>query len=107
MNHDSPPSYFHAASPDGALAVTTTPEGVPIGIRIGQGALAASLDVVAAQLMALCALARGSGGYRRRLELASSGTPAEVLDALALPDRGELLRLEEDVDRWYRAGARR
>ena len=88
-----------AASFGGALAVTTTAEGLPVQVHIAPAQLAADLDVVAARVVALCALARGSGAYRRRLELAESGTPPEVLDALGLPDRAGLLALENAADR--------
>ncbi|MCK0438324.1 hypothetical protein MUG78_02315 [Gordonia alkaliphila] len=93
-----------AASPCGGLAVTTTDEGLPVRVRIAPAQLSADLDVVAARVVALCALARGAGAHRRRLELAETGTPWEVLDALGLPDRAGLLRLEADADRW--CGAR-
>lgn len=112
-NHaDFPPAgpegvtVSHAASSCGGLAVTTTAEGLPVGLRIAQSQLAVSLDVVAARIVALCALAGASSGYQRRLSLAEAGTPGEVLDALGLPDRAALLQREAAVDRWCAAGAR-
>ncbi|GAA3953219.1 hypothetical protein [Gordonia caeni] len=102
-----PPDTSHASSPCGGLAVTTTAEGLPIGLRIARSQLAVSLDVVAARIVALCALARGSSAHQRRLRLQETGTPAEVLDALGLPDRRALLQLEEDADRWCAATVRR
>lgn len=96
------PELAHASSHCGSLAVTTTAEGLPVGLRIAQSQLAVSLDVVAARIVALCALARGDSAHRRRLALLDAGTPAEVLDALGLPDRQRLLALEETADRWCR-----
>lgn len=103
----SVPATSHASSPCGGLAVTTTAEGLPIGLRIAQSQLSVSLDVVAARILALCALARGGSAHQRRLRLRESGIPPEVLDALGLPDRGELLALEADADRWCATTVRR
>ena len=102
-----PPDNGHAASPCGGLAVTTTREGLPIGLRIARSQLTVSLDVVAARIVALCALAGAGSAYRRRLRLQENGTPVEVLDALGLPDRRVLLQREEDADRWCAATVRR
>ena len=98
--------FGHAASPCGGLAVTTTADGLPVGMRIAQSQLSVSLDVVAARILALCALARGGTAHQRRLELEARGTPRDVLDALGLPDRAAVVRLEEAVDRWCREGVR-
>ncbi len=97
----------HAASPCGGLAVTTTPEGLPVGLRIAQSQLTASLDVVAQRILALCALAAASSGYQRRQSLAAAGTSSEVLDALGLPDRGGLLQAESTADHWCAEQTRR
>lgn len=94
----------HASSPRGGLTVTTTPTGLPVALGIAPGQLAAGLDVLAGRIVALCALARGVAAYRRREELARAGTPHELLEAFALPDRAALLALEESADRWCRQG---
>ncbi|MFZ2509909.1 MAG: hypothetical protein WAW85_02305 [Gordonia sp. (in: high G+C Gram-positive bacteria)] len=97
----------HAASSCGGLVVTTTADGLPVGVRISQAQLSVSLDVVAERIVALCALAAASSAHQRRLSLAAAGTAREVLDALGLPDRSGLLRAEAAVDRWCGTGARR
>ncbi|MEZ5210086.1 MULTISPECIES: hypothetical protein [unclassified Gordonia (in: high G+C Gram-positive bacteria)] len=100
------PELSYASSPCGSLSVTTTAEGLPVGLRIAQSQLAVSLDVLARRIVVLCRLARGDGAHRRRLALAEAGVDAEVLDALGLPDRAELVRLEDDADRWCREQVR-
>ncbi|MFT3661364.1 MAG: hypothetical protein QM809_08170 [Gordonia sp. (in: high G+C Gram-positive bacteria)] len=108
MKHKTPVpglALGHASSPCGGIAVTTTADGLPVGLRIAQSQLAASLDVVAARILALCALARGGSAHQRRLELLNRGTSREVVDALGLPDRRALDRLEAEADRWCREGA--
>lgn len=102
-----PADLGHAASPCGGLAVTTTAEGLPVGVRIDASQLSVALDVLAQRIVALCALAAATSGHRRRLVLAGAGTATEVLDALGLPDRAGLLRAEAAVDRWCATQVRR
>ncbi|MFT4088392.1 MAG: hypothetical protein QM658_14805 [Gordonia sp. (in: high G+C Gram-positive bacteria)] len=87
-----------ATSPCGSVAVTTTAEGLPVGLRIAQSQMSAAPEVLAARIVALCRLAAMSAGARRRAALAADGVSAEVLDALRLPDRAALLRAEDEAD---------
>ncbi|WP_024332744.1 hypothetical protein [Gordonia hirsuta] len=103
----SAPELSHATSTCGGLAVTTTADGLPVGLRIAQTQLSVSLEVVAERIVALCALAAAGSGYRRREQLAAAGTATQVLDALGLPDRSALLRIEENAETWCRTSVPR
>ncbi|MFT3717035.1 MAG: hypothetical protein QM774_14135 [Gordonia sp. (in: high G+C Gram-positive bacteria)] len=96
MDH-SADDLVHAASPCGGLTVTTTPDGIPVSVRIGRAQLSVTPERLAARIVALCAVARAGADHRHRLHLIERGTPAETLDALGLASRRRVVELEESA----------
>lgn len=83
-----------ARSRSGALAVVTTPQGLPTSIRIDNSQLAKQPQVLATEILRLCRQSAMAAGIRLREQMAAAGTPTEVIDALRLPEPDDLARAE-------------
>lgn len=87
-----------ARSRSGAIAVVTTPAGLPVSVRIDNSQLSKQPQVLADEILRLCRQSAMAAGIRLRRELCESGASREVIDALNLPEPGDLARVEHRDD---------
>lgn len=98
---------YRAESPCGGLAVTTTAQGLPLSVTIGDGHLRRPPEVLAGDLLRLCRRASLSAGADLRSRLAAAGVERGDLDLMGLPTTDDLARVELDDDRAARRWAGR
>lgn len=97
---DGPDDYDPAATPStvrsrsGALTVTTTPQGLPLSVRIDTAALRLGPASLAEEIFRLCRQSAMTAGIRLREHLIGSGVERDVIEALRLPTADELARTE-------------
>lgn len=87
-----------ARSRSGAIAVTTTAQGLPLAVRIDESQLAKAPQVLADDVLRLCKQSAMAAGVRLRAQLAASGMSPEVLESLDLPQPDDLARVEQADD---------
>ena len=108
---DAAQALSSARSRSGSLAVITTPQGLPVSVRIDQSALDKEPAVVADEILRLCRQSAMAAGIRLREQLIASGVERDVVDAMRLPRADDLARAEQlddhDLDApasWLRSG---
>jgi len=74
-----------ATARGGAITVTTTEFGLPLGIKVGREQLHRDPRELAEDILRLCRQAANRAGLQRRQELAEAGVPGSALDLLKLP----------------------
>lgn len=82
----------------GGIAVTCTPAGLPVAMKLEPAQCRRDLSALADDIVALCRLAGVTAGVRRRTALAADGVPEETLSLLGLPSRADLLASEDAAD---------
>ncbi|WP_420038962.1 hypothetical protein [Gordonia sp. MP11Mi] len=82
----------------GGIAVTCTPTGLPVAMKLEPAQCRRDPSDLAADILALCQLAGVTAGVRRRTTLAADGVPEETLALLGLPSRADLLASEDAAD---------
>lgn len=87
-----------ARSRSGALAVVTTPQGLPVAIRIDNSQLTKQPQALANEILRLCRQSAMVAGIRLREQMTAQGTASEVIDALKLPRPDDLARAEHHDD---------
>ncbi|MEP9393691.1 hypothetical protein ABLE92_09540 [Gordonia sp. VNQ95] len=106
IDHADPPVHggdhptSSARSRDGGVSVVTTAEGLPLTVRIADARLSSPPQALADEILRLCRQSSMAAGIALRLQLAQSGTPADVLDSLGLPTPDDLAgqELRDDDD---------
>lgn len=101
----------HARSRSGALAVTTTYQGLPLSVRIEPSTLDKDPAVLAGEILRLCKQSAMSAGIRLREDLLASGMARDLIEQMHLPTPDDLARAEyqDDADAdapasWLRRG---
>ncbi|MGV9713779.1 hypothetical protein ACWDTI_24330 [Gordonia sp. NPDC003424] len=100
----NPPPYeaisatSEARSRSGALAVITTPQGLPLSVRIADSALYKHPSALGDEILRLCRQASMAAGIRLREHLIGSGVERGVVDAMKLPTADDLARVEQADD---------
>ncbi len=84
-----------ARSRSGAIAVTTTSQGLPVSIRLDNSALAKDPSVLAGEILRLCRQSAMAAGIRLREQLIASGAARDAVDAMKLPRPDDLARAEQ------------
>ncbi|MEE3850995.1 hypothetical protein VZC37_11670 [Gordonia sp. LSe1-13] len=84
-----------ARSRSGALAVVTTPQGLPVSVRIDNSALSKEPSALADEILRLCRQSAMVAGIRLREQLLASGVQRDVVDAMKLPRADDLARAEQ------------
>ncbi|MFW0792221.1 hypothetical protein AAFP30_00265 [Gordonia sp. CPCC 205515] len=87
-----------ARSTTGALAVTTTPQGLPLSVRISDRALDREPAALAEEIFRLCRQSAMVAGIRLREHLIGSGVDRDVVAAMQLPTIDDLARAEHRDD---------
>ncbi|MGO3327987.1 hypothetical protein [Gordonia sp. (in: high G+C Gram-positive bacteria)] len=82
----------------GGIAVTCTPAGLPVAMKLEPAQCRRDLSALADDIVALCRLAGVTAGVRRRAALTADGVPEETLSLLGLPSRADLLAAEDAAD---------
>lgn len=93
-----PAGLTTVASRSGAISVTCTAAGLPVGMTISSRAMRRSPAALAREIMALCTLASTTAGVQARHRLRGRGVDEEALDLLGLPSRKELVNAEAAAD---------
>ncbi|MBD1318710.1 hypothetical protein G3I13_12305 [Streptomyces sp. SID6673] len=94
-----------ARSRSGAVSVVTTPQGLPMSVRIDNSALSKEPTVLAGEILRLCQQSAMAAGIRLREQLVASGVARDVVDAMKLPRPDDLARAEQLDDRDHDAPA--
>jgi hypothetical protein len=84
-----------ARSRTGAIAVSTTENGLPIALRIDASEMRKAPQVLADEIFALCRLAAVRAQVARRRELAAAQVDPQVLRDLGLATEEDLVRAED------------
>lgn len=95
---DAAHALSSARSRSGSLAVVTTPQGLPVSVRIDQSALGKEPAVLADEILRLCRQSAMAAGIRLRDQLIASGVQRDVVDAMRLPRADDLARAEQHDD---------
>ncbi|MXP20562.1 hypothetical protein GIY30_04210 [Gordonia sp. HNM0687] len=96
---DAAHALSSARSRSGSLAVVTTPQGLPVSVRIDQSALGKEPAALADEILRLCRQSAMAAGIRLREQLIASGVERDVVDAMKLPRADDLARAEQLDDR--------
>ncbi|MYR08827.1 hypothetical protein GTV32_22040 [Gordonia sp. SID5947] len=88
-----------ARSRSGAISVVTTPQGLPMSVRLDQSALSKESATLAGEILRLCQQSATAAGIRLREHLVASGVARDVVDAMKLPRPDDLARAEQLDDR--------
>lgn len=87
-----------ARSRSGAIAVVTTPQGLPTAIAIDDSALAKDPAVLGTEILNLCRQSAMAAGIRWREELLAAGVERSVVESMKLPTPDDLARAEQVDD---------
>ncbi|MFI6046327.1 hypothetical protein ACIA8C_32235 [Nocardia sp. NPDC051321] len=96
-NGDTPqefPTEFVVTSLTGSIAVRTTEQGLPLGIRLDQDQLRRAPEALAAEILRLCKQSANRAGMARRAQLQEAGFTSEMLAMTGLPTEQEVARQE-------------
>lgn len=96
-NGDTPqefPTEFVATSLTGSIAVRTTEQGLPLGIRLDQDQLRRAPEALAAEILRLCKQSANRAGLARRTQLQEAGFTSEMLAMTGLPTEQDVARQE-------------
>ncbi|MBF6171404.1 hypothetical protein [Nocardia blacklockiae] len=88
------PAEFGAASLTGSIAVRTTEQGLPLGIRIDSDELRRDPQSLAGEILRLCRQSANRAGLQRREQLREAGFTSEMLALTGLPTEAEVARQE-------------
>ncbi|MFC4745569.1 hypothetical protein [Gordonia hankookensis] len=102
---DAAHALSSARSRSGAVSVVTTPQGLPMSVRIDNSALSKEPTVLAGEILRLCQQSAMAAGIRLREQLVASGVARDVVDAMKLPRPDDLARAEQLDDRDHDAPA--
>lgn len=91
-----PVTVAAATNRRGSVTVRATNQGMPVEVKIERDELRYGASALAAEVLRLCKLAAVDAGARRRELLAARGLTDELLDALRLPTRAQVLQAEGD-----------
>ncbi|MCF8587043.1 hypothetical protein [Gordonia liuliyuniae] len=97
-DHLQPEGVTMVRSRGGGIAVTCTPTGLPVAMKLEPAQCRRDPSDLAADILALCRLAGVTAGVRRRTTLAADGVSEETLALLGLPSRADLLASEDAAD---------
>lgn len=96
-NGDTPqefPTEFVVTSLTGSIAVRTTEQGLPLGIKLDQDQLRRDPEALAAEILRLCKQSANRAGMARRTQLQEAGFTSEMLAMTGLPTEQEVARQE-------------
>ncbi|WP_107654185.1 hypothetical protein [Nocardia suismassiliense] len=88
------PTEFTVTSLTGSIAVRTTEQGLPLGIKLDQDQLRRAPEALAAEILRLCKQSANRAGMARRAQLKEAGFTAEMLSMTGLPTEQEVARQE-------------
>ncbi|WP_040731518.1 hypothetical protein [Nocardia tenerifensis] len=88
------PTEFVATSLTGSIAVRTTEQGLPLGIKVDQDQLRRDPATLAAEILRLCKQSANRAGLARRAQLREAGFTSEMLAMTGLPTEEEVARQE-------------
>ena len=96
-------SYITAAasSRGGAITVTATESGLPLGLSVDQEQWRRDPQTLANELLRLCRQAAAGARVAQRLELSAGGVSAEDLDQLGLPTADDAAAAELAAESEY------
>ncbi|MBF6133824.1 hypothetical protein IU501_12530 [Nocardia otitidiscaviarum] len=109
-DHEPFPTEFTASSRTGSVVVTTTEQGLPLGIEVDRDRLRGDLGPLAREIVLLCRQAASRAGMERREHLRAAGLAPEHLALTRLPTAEEVARqeyadeqdYEDEPDSWLR-----
>ncbi|KAA8886395.1 hypothetical protein F3087_23195 [Nocardia colli] len=88
------PTEFVVTSLTGSIAVRTTEQGLPLGIKLDQDQLRRDPQALAAEILRLCKQSANRAGLARRTQLREAGFTSEMLAMTGLPTEQEVARQE-------------
>ncbi|WP_067711985.1 hypothetical protein [Nocardia yamanashiensis] len=88
------PTEFTVSSRTGAIVVTTTEEGLPVGLSVASDQLRGAPEPLAAEILRLCRQAATRAGMQRRAQLQAAGLAPELLALTGLPTVEQVSRQE-------------
>ncbi|WP_067819039.1 hypothetical protein [Nocardia inohanensis] len=83
-----------AASHSGSIRVRTTPQGIPVALKVDPAELHRNPDELAGELLRLCQRAAARAGLALRKQLEESGMSAEALAHTGLPTEADVAQQE-------------
>lgn len=95
---EDPEARPTARSRSGGIVVETTPQGLPLSVRLERTELDKDPSVLAADITRLCRQSAMSAGIAMRERLARAGVDRTTLDAMGLPTVDTLARWEHADD---------
>lgn len=103
------PTRFTAASRTGAVVLTATEQGLPLGIDVERSELRDDPQVLAREIVRLSRQIANRAGMERRAQLQAAGLAPELLALTGLPTTEEVARQEyveeqdeDETDSWLR-----
>ncbi|MEU0540335.1 hypothetical protein [Nocardia sp. NPDC005978] len=98
---DTFPTHFTMSSRTGSVVVTTTEQGLPVGLEVERDQLRGDPDQLAGEILRLCAQSAARAGLERRAQLQAAGLAPEMLALSGLPTIEEVTRQEYVEEQEY------